>query len=195
MLSDATDLTAESIRKQETVEAALPESSDHTPRNLSPRPVVVHKTNRSSSFNSAADGSSVELPPSGLMQHRRLGSWSQVGGANTPPHTTHRRQLSLVSGQSSKSTSAYSTLSERSGGSVEGGDMDSISGSLKGRLTLLATSSRVEQSRVNPQTVIDDLFSGHTFHKTETEGGGEGLKIYVDKNRGTITVAGTNLDR
>lgn len=99
-----------------------------------------------------------------------------------------------MSGQSSKSTSAYSTLSERSGGSGEGGDVESMSGSLRGRLKLLATSSRVEQSRVDPQAVIDNLFSGHTFDSQE-EGKEDGLKIYVDKNFGTVTVAGTNLDR
>lgn len=76
---------------------------------------------------------------------------------------------------------------------MEAGDLDSISGSLRGRLKLLATSSRVEQSRVDPQSVIDNLFSGHTFD-SQVEGE-EGLKIYVDKNFGTVTVAGTNLDR
>lgn len=70
------------------------------------------------------------------------------------------------------------------------------SASLRGRLTLLATSSRMEQSRVNPQAVIDNMFSGHTFDskETETETGG-GLQIYVDKNLGTVTLAGPNLDR
>ena len=76
---------------------------------------------------------------------------------------------------------------------MEVGDIDSMSGSLRGRLKLLATSSRVEQSRVDPQAVIDNLFSGHTFD-SQVEGG-EGLKIYVDRNLGTVTVAGTNLDR
>ena len=77
---------------------------------------------------------------------------------------------------------------------MEAGDGDSISLSLKGRLTLLATSSRVEQSRVNPQAVINHLFSGHNFDSSEAEKGG-GLKIYVDKNLGTVTLAGPNLDR
>lgn len=175
------------------------ESNDHTPSNISPKPPRVKKTSRSSSFNNTGEpcGQS-EMPPSGLVHHRRLGSWSQVGRANTPPNTMHKRQLSLVSGQSSKSTSAYSTLSERSGGSAEVGDTESISGSLRGRLTLIATSSRVEQSRVDPNAVVDDLFSGHKFDSTEQEAEerGGGLKIYVDKNLGTVTLAGlANLDR
>lgn len=159
---------------------------------------AAHKTNRSSSFNHGGEHSSlIELPPSAQAQHRRLGSWSQVGGSHTSPHPSkHKRQQSLVSGQSSKSTSAYSTLSERSGGSIEDGD--SISGSLRGKLTLLPTSSRVEQSRVDPQAVINNLFSAHTFESTMREREGceeEGLKIYVDKNSGTVTLAGPNLDR
>ncbi len=77
------------------------------------------------------------------------------------------------------------------------GDGESISGSLGRKLTLLATSSRVEQSRVDPQAVINNLFSAHTFDSTiaESEGSEGGLKIYVDKNSGTVTVAGPNLDR
>ena len=77
------------------------------------------------------------------------------------------------------------------------GDVDSMSGSLRGKLTLLATSSRMEQSRVDPQAVINNLFSAHTFDNTaaERESSEEGLKIYVDKNSGTVTVAGPNLDR
>lgn len=78
---------------------------------------------------------------------------------------------------------------------MEAGDVDSMSGSLRGRLKLLATSSRVEESRVDPQAVIDNLFSGHTFDSTQAEGGEGGLKIYVDKNFGTVRLAGTNLDR
>lgn len=73
--------------------------------------------------------------------------------------------------------------------------MESMSGSLKGRLTLLATSSRVEQTRVDPQAVINKLFSGQTFDSKEPDKAGGGLKIYVDKKSGNVTVAGTNLDR
>lgn len=76
------------------------------------------------------------------------------------------------------------------------GEGDSISANLRGRLTHL-TSSRVEQSRVDPQSVINNLFSGRNFDSKETEkgGGGGGLKIYVDKNFGTVTLGPNNLDR
>lgn len=195
------DLTPASIQeeKDKTEETVTETSDNKPPRILSPHILLSQKPNRSSSFNSSAESChspQPELVPSGLKHHRRLGSWSQVGtSSTTPPTTIHRRQQSLVSGQSSKSTSAYSTLSERSGTSMEAGDGDSISLTLKGRLTLLATSSRVEQSRVNPQAVINHLFSGHNFDSSsETEKGG-GLKIYVDKNLGTVTLAGPNLDR
>lgn len=72
-----------------------------------------------------------------------------------------------------------------------------MSGSLKSKLTLLATSSRVEQSRVDPQAVINNLFSAHTFDSTQAarEANQGGLNIYVDKKTGSVTVAGPNLDR
>lgn len=194
------DLTTDSIQEESyKSEATPPESGDNTPRIISPPdPLATLKPNRSSSFNSSVGSSGtvqVDPLPSGLvLHHRRLGSWSQAA-SNTPPSTMHRRQQSLVSGQSSKSTSAYSTLSERSGASMEGGDVESISGSLRGRLTILATSSRVEQSRVDPQAVINNLFSGQTFDSKEADKVGGGLKIYVDRNSGTVTLAGPNLDR
>lgn len=196
------DLTTGSIQEETgKSETTPPESGDNTPHIVSPpQPLAAQKTNRSSSFNSDTEsGGTQQVDPSlsGLvLHHRRLGSWSQAGTTSniTPPTTMHRRQQSLVSGQSSKSTSAYSTLSERSGGSMEGGDVESISGSLGGRLTLLATSSRVEQSRVDPQAVINKLFSEQTFDSKEPDKAG-GLKIYVDRNSGTVTLAGPNLDR
>lgn len=196
------DLTTDCIQEETCKsEATPPESGDNTPRIVSPPQLLdMQKPNRSSSFNNGAASSSgtqhADPVPSGLVLHRRLGSWGQAANSsNTPPTTLHRRQQSLVSGQSSKSTSAYSTLSERSGASMESGDVESMSGSLRGRLTLLATSSRVEQSRVDPQAVINNLFSGHTFDSKEAEKAGGELKIYVDRNSGTVTVAGTNLDR
>ena len=192
------DLTADSIQEEVCKPEATPPGSAHI---ISPHPLLTQRPNRSSSFNSGTEPCNnhhADPLPSGLLkQHRRLGSWSQAPNT-TPPSTMHRRQQSLVSGQSSKSTSAYSTLSERSGASIEGGanaDLELISGNLKGRLTLLATSSRVEQSRVDPHAVIDNLFSGQKFDSKEPDKAGGGLKIYVDRNSGTVTLAGPNLDR
>lgn len=45
------------------------------------------------------------------------------------------------------------------------------------------------------KTVVDDLFQNHDLLHTDEEEGSGGLKIYVDKNRGTVTVAGPDLDR
>lgn len=197
------DLTTDSIQEEVCKPEGTPqESGDATPGNnmpriVSPNPLLLPKPNRSSSFNSGTEPCYTNHQPSGLLkQHRRLGSWSQ-GPNTTPPSTVHRRQQSLVSGQSSKSTSAYSTLSERSGASMDSGnvDMESISGSLKGRLTSLATSSRVEQSRVDPHAVIDNLFSGQTFDSKEPDKSEGGLQLYVDRNSGNLTLAGPNLDR
>ena len=141
-------------------------------------------------------GTRFPLPPLGGPTHRRLSSWSQASNGRSPSGM-HRRQQSLVSNQSSKSTSAYSTLSERStaGSVIEGGDGDYMSSSLRARHGTL--SSRVEQSRVDPQAVVDSLFSSHTFSHSEAQLNGDqgGLKLYVDKSLGTVTLAGTNLDQ
>lgn len=68
-----------------------------------------------------------------------------------------------------------------------------MGGSLRGRLP---TSTRMEESRVDPDAVIEKMFSGLTFSKSSEATVGEGgLKIYVDKNLGTVTLAGPNLDR
>ncbi len=140
-------------------------------------------------------GSRFPLPPVGGPTHRRLSSWSQASNARSP-NSMHRRQQSLVSGQSSKSTSAYSTLSERStAGSIIEGTGDDGSNSLRGRHGTL--SSRVEQSRVDSQSVVDNLFSSLNFSRSEAELNGDqgGLRLYVDKSRGTVTLAASSLDR
>lgn len=67
-------------------------------------------------------------------------------------------------------------------------------GNNRSRISLLP-SSRVEQSRVDVKTVVDTLFQNHDLLHTDEEEGSGGLKIYLDKNRGTVTVAGPDLDR
>ena len=192
---------------------SLATPSDRSP--LGPLPSLANRLKtRAGSFDSgsppASDihshtigGTRFPLPPGGgIATHRRLSSWSQASNGKSPAGM-HRRQQSLVSGQSSKSTSGYSTLSERStaGGVVEGAgggvvEGDLVSGSLRGRHGVL--SSRVEQSRVDPQAVVDSLFSSHMLSSSEAALSGrdqEGLKIYVDKSRGTVMLSGTSLDR
>ena len=89
------------------------------------------------------------------------------------------------------STSAYSTLSERS---MAGPEDDT--GSTRSRLSLVPPSSRVELSRFDPESVVDKLLQGLDFSKKEAEeGGGGGLQIYVDKMMGTVHLAGPDLNR
>ena len=127
--------------------------------------------------------------------HRRRSTLGIMNHSNSSPHHRHhsRHQSLSISGHSSKSTSAYSTLSERSGTSLEMQETDSV-GNNRSRISLLP-SSRVEQSRVDVKTVVDTLFQNHDLLHTDEEEGSGGLKIYVDKNRGTVTVAGPDLDR
>ena len=130
------------------------------------------------------------------VAHRRQASLGVLNPSSNSPHHKHQRQLSLsTSGHTSKSTSAYSTLSERSTASLqlEGQETESIC-SNRSRISLLP-SSRVEQSRVDAKSVVEKLFQTHDLLRTDEEEGSGGLKIYVDKNRGTVTVAGPDLDR
>ena len=181
------DILEESSSKSETTP---PGSNDETPRNLSP--ILQKSLDKKQRSNSVEKESRSDPDPSPLaIDHRRMGSWSQASNG-VSPHLAHRRQQSLVSG-SSKSTSAYSTLSERSGGSLEAVAVES--GSLRGHLAMLSTNSKMEESRVDPKAVIDNLFSGHNFSSSETELGGGGLQIYFHKNTGSVTLAGPNLDR
>ncbi len=74
-------------------------------------------------------------------------------------------------------------------------DIDSISGSNR-KLALIPTSSKVEQSRVDPNDVIEKLFEGQKFESKDLlESSSKGLQLFVDKTRGTVTVGGSELDR
>ena len=141
-----------------------------------------------------------------MQSHRRQASipvMSTGGGSLTRAH--HRRQQSLtivgVGVGSAKATPTHSpsvikagAAASRSVSSLEGPDTESIC-SQRSRLSLFP-SSRVEHSRVNTESIIDQLFESHDLSKVdEEEGATGGLKIYVDKSRGTVTLAGTDLDR
>ncbi len=74
-------------------------------------------------------------------------------------------------------------------------DIESLSGSTR-KLALIQTSSKVEQSRVDPGSVIAKIFEGQTFKsKDEGEDNSKGLQLFVDKTRGTFTVGGSELGR
>ena len=74
--------------------------------------------------------------------------------------------------------------------------LEDDTGSTRSRLSLVPPSSRVEQSRFDPESVVDKLLQGLDFSKREEEeGGGGGLLIYVDKMLGTVHLAGSDFDR
>ena len=183
--------------------SSTPRSEGRTPRNLSPK-LTSETHGRSSSVGGggmcAADtlrppeltATNLSTLPGSLHQHKRQPS-EPVGmtSSNYSPLRVHKRQQSLLSGNSSMSTSAYSTLSERSMAGLE-----DDTGSTRSRLSLVPPSSRVEQSRFDPESVVDKLLQGLDFSKREEEeGGGGGLQIYVDKMMGTVHLAGPDLDR
>lgn len=128
--------------------------------------------------------------------HRREASDAAAGEGGSPLRAHHRRIHSLsISGYSSRSTSAYSTLSERSERAATD-DTESLHSS-KTRVSVQTMSSRVEHSRVDTNSVINELLKGHDLRRSEEdeEAGGGGLKIYVDRNRGDCVVAGPDLER
>lgn len=189
-------------------ESLTPRSEERTPRNLSPK-LVTETQGRSNSLGRAErgrDGDTGTLRPSSELTATNLSSLPGAGhhhkrqpsepvtfmSGNHSPLRVHRRQQSLLSGNSSMSTSAYSTLSERS---MAG--MDDDSGSTRSRLSLVPPSSRVEQSRFDPESVVELLLQGLDFSRKEEEeeGSGVGLQIYVDKTLGTVHLAGPDLDR
>lgn len=128
--------------------------------------------------------------------HRRQASDVAAGEGSSPLRAHHRRIHSLsISGYSSRSTSAYSTLSERSERTAVD-DTESLHSS-KTRVSVQTMTSRVEHSRVDTNSVISELLKGHDLRRSEEdeEAGGGGLKIYVDRNRGDCVVAGPDLER
>ena len=181
---------------------STPRSEERTPRNLSPK-LVVDSHGLSNSLGRTGGGDTLKpldltatnlssLPGGGGGHHKRQPSEPIVTTtSNYSPSRAHRRQQSLLSGNSSMSTSAYSTLSERS---MAG--MEDETGSTRSRLSLVPPSSRVEQSRFDPESVVELLLQGLDFSKREEEeSSGGGLQIYVDKMLGTVHLAGPDLDR
>lgn len=201
-----------------SAESALSENSGEVPilpKNLSPKSrerkllkvfreeqELSEVPNRSNSFGSGDLNTSgtnlLSLPGTKHTSHRRQVSLGAIPSSGFPLRVQHKRYQSVsISGNSSKSvsaaSSAYSTLSEKSGASLEVHETESIC-SQRSRISLLP-STRVEQSRVDVKSVVDELFQSHDLSHVDEEEGSEGLKIYVDKDRGTVTLAGTHLDR
>ena len=189
-------------------DSSTPRSEGRTPRNLSPK-LAEDTQGRSNSLGrtkesgGAGDTHTLKLSdltaanlsslPGAVGRHKRQPSEPvTMTTSNYSPQRIHRRQQSLLSGNSSMSTSAYSTLSERSMAGLE-----DDTGSTRSRLSLVPPSSRVEQSRFDPESVVELLLQDLDFSKREEEGEGSGvgLQIYVDKMLGTVHLAGPNLDR
>ena len=122
--------------------------------------------------------------------HRREAGDS---GGGSPSRVQHRRMQSLCISptvNSSRSTSAYSTLSERSAPVVALDDNESVLSS-KTRVT---TQTQVEQSRVPTSSVIEELLQqGDLTRSLEEEP--SGLQIYVDRRRGDVVLAGRDMER
>lgn len=108
---------------------------------------------------------------------------------SSPSKIQHRRIKSLsITPNSSRSTSAYSTLSERSVPVVTTEDTESVASSK----TKVTTQNQVEQSRVDTSAFIDEL-----LHQTDlsTEEEPRGLQIYVDRSKGGVIVAGPDMEQ
>ena len=191
--------------KRQSAELETPASTTDTPMEpavAKPKPVNKSDSLPERSNSVACSELMLNRPPvesyslSYPRSHRREASDVAAGEGGSPLRAHHRRIHSLsISGYSSRSTSAYSTLSERSERAVTD-DTESLHSS-KTRVSVQAMSSRVEHSRVDTNSVINELLKGHDLRRSEEdeEAGGGGLKIYVDRNRGDCVVAGPDLER
>ena len=134
-----------------------------------------------------ADGYSLSYPRS---RRREPGDLGSMGKGGSPLRAHHRRIHSLsISANSSRSTSAYSTLSERSERTSGVDDSESI---LSSR-TRVTAQSRMEQSRVDTSSVINELLQDSDLSRSDGEAAG--LQIYVDRTKGECVVAGPDLQR
>ena len=134
------------------------------------------------------------LPPDNYsLSYPRFHRRDAAAGSGSPSKVQHRRIQSLsITPNSSRSTSAYSTLSERSSHVAAAEDTESVV-STRTRVT---TQSQVEQSRVDPDLVINEL-----LHQQQSDLGCSaeeeppGLQIYVDRSKGDVVVAGADMER
>lgn len=132
-----------------------------------------------------SDGYSLSYPRS----RRR----EPTDSTSSPSRVHHRRINSLsISGYSTRSMSAYSTLSERSEHpAVAAEETESLISSR----TRATTQSQVEQSRVDTSRVIDELMQESDLSRSAEEEPSQ-LQMYVDRsNKGGLVVAGPNLER
>ena len=179
-----------------------PSESRDTPKNLSPRSRARRELRElgtlpehlviSKGLHLSNGTASLPLRGPAAHRHRRQASLGLISsGQGSPLKTHHKRYQSItLSGTTSKSTSAYSTMSEKSL-QMETHETESLC-SQRSRLTVFP-SSRVEQSRVDNKSVVDELFQNHDLSRTDEEG--SGLRLFVDNSKGTVTVTGEDLER
>ena len=118
-----------------------------------------------------------------LRTHKRGASLGVLSNGGSPAHanrtSNHVKQNSLVGAAYPRTEvgAAYPRTESSQ-------DTESVCSS-KSRSSLFP-SARVEQSRVDAKTVVDELFESHDLARHEEEGGNS-LKMYMDMN-GQITV-------
>jgi hypothetical protein len=135
-----------------------------------------------------------QLPPDSYsLSYPRFHRRESGSGSGSPSKVQHRRIQSLsITPNSSRSTSAYSTLSERSAHAVATEDTES----LVSTRTRVTTQTQVEQSRVDAGSVIDELLQQQQSDLgCSAEEEPPGLQIYVDRSKGDVVVAGADMER
>ena len=205
-LSEKADSKSPEPVTSETASAATSPESRDIPKNLSPRSRARREFRELGSLPEHLVGSkglqmsngtaSLPLRGASAHRHRRQTSLGVItnGQGGSPLKVQHKRYQSItLSGTTSKSTSAYSTMSEKSL-LLESHETESLC-SQRTRSTVFP-SIRVEQSRVDNKSVVDALFQSHDLSRTDEEDESRGgLKLFVDKSKGTVTVTGEDLER
>ena len=183
----------------EVIPRSITPNIGRTPTDL----LTASLQNRSNSVGSSDFSCLTLLSASHGHSHRRqasLGVLSTTPSSNTgsPVRIHHKRyqSLSMIKKSTSpKSTSPNSTLTEKTVGSLVQDSHETISiCSQRSRLSLFP-STKMEQSRQDAKSIVDKLFQSHDLTHTEEDESSSGLKIYIDKSRGTAHVTGQHLDR
>uniref|UniRef100_A0A1X7SQ49 Uncharacterized protein n=2 Tax=Amphimedon queenslandica TaxID=400682 RepID=A0A1X7SQ49_AMPQE len=138
------------------------------------------------------------LPPP--MRRPKLGP-SVQGSRITASFSSgsHRRQASMGGGGSNPQTpsplimgnhkrhSSVSVLSQR--------EYLQDAASLSSNKTKISVLSTLEQSRVDTESLVNQLIANHDLTPASDDEGQSNLKLYVDRHSGGVTLAGHDLDR
>lgn len=180
---------------QDVTKDNLARDKDTSSRKGSPDTLDLKHASHPGNSEASSDLWALRRPPSDgySLSYPRSRRREPTDSTSSPSRVHHRRIHSLsISGYTSRSMSAYSTLSECSERPAVAAEETE---SLLSSRTRATTQSQVEQSRVDTSRVIDELMKESDLSRSAEEEPSQ-LQMYVDRsNKGGLVVAGPNLER